>query len=129
MILDLEPGIENHVSRTVREEDIASWFGEEHMPVLATSKIVAFMEYVALSSIQSRLPEGFSTVGTDISLQHKRAVVSGQEVECYSRLTDIKGRYLYFEISLRSEGEEIAYASHTRSVINIKAYKRLLGGK
>lgn len=126
MILNLEIGIKNTHCRVVREEDMASFFGTEHMPVLSTSRIVAFMEYVALSSVQSSLPEGYSTLGTEICIKHKKPVTINKNITCTSRLTDIIGRRLYFEISISTNEEEVAQATHTRAVINKSVFERLI---
>ncbi len=128
MILNLQIGIENTVSRIVSKDDIATIFGSEHMPVLASSKIIAFMEYAALSSVQRLLPQGYSTVGTEIHFEHKLPVLAGTNVECLSRLIEIKGRKLVFEIIVRTESQEVASSTHTRIVINENAFERLIGG-
>ena len=127
MILNLQTGIENSVSRIVSKDDIATVFGSEHMPVLASSIIIAFMEYVSLSSVQGLLPQGYSTVGTEIHFKHKRPVLEGTNIECSSRLIEIDGRKLIFEIILRTESQEIATSTHTRTVINENAFERLIG--
>lgn len=127
MILNLQTGIENCVRRTVSKDDIATVFGSEHMPVLASSKIIAFMEYVALSSVQGFLPQGYSTVGTIINFEHKRPVIEGTDVECLSKLIEINGRKLFFDIILRTDLQEIARSTHTRIVINENAFERLIG--
>ena len=129
MIINLQPGIENAVSRIVSKEDIATIFGSEHMPVLASSRIIAFMEYVALSSVQGYLPQGYSTVGLNFQFEHKRPVTEGTNIECLSRLTDVSGRRMTFEISVRTISSEIANATHTRAVINESAFERLIGDK
>ena len=128
MILNLQIGIENTVSRIVSKDDIATIFGSEHMPVLASSKIIAFMEYTALSSVQGLLPQGYSTVGTEIHFEHKLPVLAGTNVDCLSRLIEIKGRKLVFEIIVRTESQEVASSTHTRIVINKNAFERLIGG-
>ncbi len=126
MILNLQIGIENCVKRTVSKDDIATVYGSEHMPVLASSKIIAFMEYVALSSVQGFLPQGYSTVGSIINFEHKKPVVEKTDIECLSRLIEIDGRRLVFEIILRTELQEIARCTHTRIVINESAFERLI---
>ncbi len=68
--------------------------------------------YTALSSVQHLLPEGYSSVGAEIHLKHIRPVVSGTSLACHSRLTDVIGRKLFFEISLRAGTELVATASH-----------------
>ena len=96
-------------------------------PGLLISKIIAFMEYVALSSVQGFLPQGYSTVGTMINFEHKRPVLAGTDIECSSRLIEISGRRLTFEIILRADVQEIAKSTHTRIVINENAFERLIG--
>ena len=127
MILNIQPGIENEITQKVTKHDIATSFGSEHMPVLATSKIVAFMEYVALSSVQDLMPDGYSTVGSEINLKHLKPVKEGEKVSCSSRLLKVEGRRMYFEISMRNVCEEVAKATHIRTVINEGVFKRLIG--
>ena len=124
MILNIRTGVENKITRTVRKEDLASVYGDEHLPVLATSKIVAFMEFTALTSIQKLLPEGFTSVGTKIDIQHLRPATLGTEVTCRSRLTDIEGRNIVFDITLHSPIGVLSKAIHERAVVNEDAFKR-----
>lgn len=126
MISNIKPGIENKLVREVTRQDTASSFGVEHMPVLATSKIVAFMEYTALSSVQSYLPEGYSSVGTHININHDKPALPGESVTCISRLVEAEGRKLVFEISLRNDYDLIAYATHTRMIIKNDVFIRLI---
>jgi len=129
MILKINPGIEHNESRTVGEKDIASSFGDEHMPVLATGKAIAFMEYTALTSVKNMLPTGYSTVGTKINMQHIKPALLGANVHCHSNLIDVQGRRLYFEISLSDDVGIIAKASHERAVINDDVFRRSLQEK
>ena len=126
MIIHISPGIKKKLTREVTPEDTASAFGKEHMPVLATSKIVAFMEHTALTSVQDHLPPGYSSVGTHINLSHFKPVLAGEKVSCFSRLTEIEGRKLVFDITLRDHGGLIASASHTRMIINNLAFERMI---
>jgi predicted thioesterase len=126
VILNLQTGIENCIIRKVTKADIASAFGEEHMPVLATSKIVAFMEHVALASVQSYLPNGYSTVGIHINLHHNKPALEGDNLKCCSKLIEVRGRKLVFDISLNNDTEIIARATHTRMIINDSAFKRMI---
>lgn len=126
MIINIKTGIQNKVTREVKTEDTASAFGEEHMPVLATSRIVAFMEYTALKSVQEHLPEGYSSVGTQIHLSHFKPVSPGAEISCFSKLTEVEGRKLVFDITLRDQSGLIASATHTRTIINNEAFRRMI---
>lgn len=126
MIINIKTGIQNKVTRTVKSEDTATAFGEEHMPVLATSKIVAFMEYTALESVQEYLPEGYSSVGTQIHLSHYKPVSPGVKVSCFSTLTEVEGRKLVFDITLRDHSGLVASSTHTRMIINNEAFHRMI---
>jgi len=104
---------------------VASRYGNDQLPVLATPEIVSFMEYTALSSVQSFLPEGYSSVGTEIHLKHVKPVTAGTSLVCHSRLTEISGRRLFFEINLRNDHDLIATASHIRAVVNKHSFLRM----
>lgn len=126
MILNIKPGIENLLTREVTEADTGSSFGKEHMPVLATSKIIAFMEYTALSSVQSWLPEGYSTVGTHVNIVHEKPALPGERLTCISRLVESEGRKLIFEVTLKSESDLVAHGTHTRMIIKDDVFLRML---
>jgi len=126
MIIHIKPGIKKKLTRKVTPDDTASAFGKEHMPVLATAKIVAFMEHTALTSVQEYLPQGYSSVGTQINLSHYKPVPAGKKVSCLSCLTEVEGRRLVFDISLRDHSGLIANATHTRMIINNEAFERMI---
>ncbi len=124
MILHVKPGIENIITREVKEEHIASRYGNDQLPVLATPEIVSFMEFTALSSVQTMLPEGCSSVGAEIHLRHVKPVSTGSRLVCHSRLTEVSGRNLFFDISLRDDSGLVATASHTRAVVSNESFLR-----
>jgi len=126
LIINIQTGIENKVIREVTENDIASVFGKEYMQVLTTSRIVDFMEYVALSSVQNYLPEGWSTIGIHMNIYHSKHALPGENLTCYSKLIESEGRRLVFDLNLRTQSGIIANASHTRLIINTKAFERMI---
>ncbi len=114
----IEIGRTNERSWIVAREHLASGFGSGLVDVLATPALVAFCEETARTSIDSALAEGESSVGTRIELEHTAPTPIGFRVTVVSRLIDVDGRRLRFEIEARDEVEPIGRAIHERFVVD-----------
>jgi predicted thioesterase len=74
----------------------------------------AFMESTACLCLDS-LPEGETTVGVRIDIQHLKASAVGETLTCRATLVRQEGRRYWFDIRvLNARGEEVAVASHER---------------
>ena len=70
--MDIEIGKVLEKTKTVRPEDSAMHYGSGMVDVFATPAMVAFMEGCSMELILKQLPEGFNTVGTEVSIKHLR---------------------------------------------------------
>ena len=55
---------------TVTEDDTAAALGSGSLPVLATPRLLAWCEAATCAALEPTLPEGSTSVGTRISLEH-----------------------------------------------------------
>src|SRR6516225_10060320 len=94
-------GLRASVSAVVGEEDTAISAGSGDVPVLATPRLLALAEAATVAAIAPHLPPGMTSVGTSVSLEHRRATPVGAEVVVEAELTEIDGRRLMFSFTAR----------------------------
>jgi Predicted thioesterase len=69
MDFNVHEGIKGTMEIVVSEQDSARKIGSGLADVYGTPALVALMENVAQSSVKDILPEGYSTVGIEISVK------------------------------------------------------------
>lgn len=106
----------------VSTQDTALQYGSGSAEVFATPAMIAFMEQTAYKSIQQYLPEGCSSVGISINVQHKKATLPGKKVSCRSEVINIEGKKITFTIVVNEGYVEIGTAEHVRYIINSEEF-------
>jgi predicted thioesterase len=113
---------------TVQPHQAATQFGSGLLPVFATPALVALMENTAMQLIE--LPEGGSSVGISISVNHLKASAIGETIKCEALLIGIEGRKYRFELTATDIcGDIIGTGFHERMVINIDKFMAKLKQK
>ena len=69
------------MSRTVTESDTAAAVGSGDVPVLATPRLIAWMEAATVRAAAPLLGAGETTVGVAVRIDHRRATLVGGGVE------------------------------------------------
>ena len=105
----------------------AEAMGSGDMPVLATPAMVAMMENAAMRLAATSLPEGDTTVGSQIETTHLRPSAVGATIEVTATLTAQEGRKLTFSIEARDGDNVIGQASHVRFVVTRERFLSKLG--
>ena len=118
MFEEIKPGLIRIEEKTVKEEDTAAAYGSGLVEVFATPAMIAFMEHTAMHCVKELLPEGFSTVGTHVNVNHSKATPVGMKVSCKAKLIEVDGRKLVFEVSAKDEEGEIGSGTHSRFIID-----------
>ncbi len=107
---------ESHIEVSVA--NTASTLGSGDMDVLATPAMVALMENAAMMAVRDSLPEGSTTVGTEISTTHIKASPLGARVTALAELVEVDGRRLTFTVKAWDERGPIGEGRHTRFVVD-----------
>jgi fluoroacetyl-CoA thioesterase len=89
-------GLRATVTADVDEADTAEALGSGDVPVLGTPRLLALAEAACVAAIAPHLPAGQTTVGSAVSLEHKRPSAIGSSIEVQAELTDIEDRTLFF---------------------------------
>jgi predicted thioesterase len=110
----------------VDESRLARNVGSGNVDVLATPAMIAFMEAASLEAVQPHLPEGWTTVGTSISVEHSRATPINEEVTATANLVKREGRILEFSVSASDSSGLIGKGTHKRFIINVERFRKKL---
>lgn len=120
--MDIPTGIKGSKTIKVQEKDTALAHGSGTVEVFATPAMVALMENAAQSSVQPHLPEGYTTVGTEISVKHIKATHLHQQVTAHSELIRTEGKKLSFRIEAHDEQGNIGFGTHIRYIVEMKTF-------
>jgi len=85
----------------VTEQDTAIALGSGDVPVLATPRVLAWMEAATVAAAADALDPGSTTVGVEVFLTHRRATAVGAEVEVEVLEVEELDRGLAFEVVAR----------------------------
>lgn len=102
----------------INSEDTALALGSGGEEVLATPRLVAWMENTAFEGVDIILPEENTTVGTRIDLKHMAASPVGMEINVRATLVTYEKRALNFEIEAWDQTEKIGEAVHQRFIVD-----------
>lgn len=117
MDFNLSVGMSAKVDMKVALKDTAFSFGSGGVKVLATPMMIGLMENAAFHAVDSKLPEGYTTVGTHLDVKHLSATPIGMKVNAEAELTRIEGKKLLFNVIAYDEKEKVGEGTHTRYII------------
>ena len=127
--LDHVVGYMGHASLVVDADHTAVSMGSGALPTLATPALVALAEQAAMHAVQSVLPLGMTTVGTEINLRHLTATPVGHNVTAEAIVTGVAGRKIFFNIQCTDEREKVAEGTHERFIIEAERFMARLMDK
>lgn len=122
MSQDLKPGVEGEARVAITPENTAIAYGSGAVRVFATPAMIGLMEKAALSSVDPLLGEGLTTVGTRVDIQHLAATPVGMNVVARSRLVEVEGKRLLFEVEARDDVDVIGKGVHERFVVKLESF-------
>ncbi|MHC1719459.1 MAG: thioesterase family protein [Clostridiaceae bacterium] len=122
MEFNIKEGMSATNEMIVTEDDTASKYGSGLLDVLSTPCMIGLMEGTSKKVVDESLPEGFSTVGIEVSIKHLKATPIGMKVKCEAVLEKIDGKKLIFRVDAWDEKGKIGEGTHTRFIINEEAF-------
>jgi len=111
-------GLRGKSELVVTPEQTAIRYGSGLVEVFATPSMVALMESTALGSLTDNLPEQLTSVGTSVNIRHLKASPVGRMLNCESRVIEVHGRKIVFEVSVWDGEILVGHGSHVRYVVN-----------
>lgn len=113
--------------RTVTDDDTAAALGSGSLPVLATPRLLAWLEAATCAALEPTLPAGSTSVGTRVDLQHLAASPVGAQVEVTAATAYADGRLHRFTVAARhvtdgAPGKVVASGEVTRVVVDSERF-------
>lgn len=115
-------GVKHQLEIEVTEELSALHFGSGMVNVFATPAMIAQMEKTAMESIIDFLPQGYTSVGSEVNIKHLKATPMGKKVKTESYLKSVNGPKVIFELHAYDEKGMIGIGTHTRVIVEEKSF-------
>lgn len=112
--MEIEIGKKITKTDIVTSDKLACNVGSGNVAVYATPMVVALIESAAAELAQEFVPEGCTTVGTNISIEHLSATAEGAEVYATAQLIESDGRKFEFAVEAYDNAGIIAKGTHQR---------------
>jgi predicted thioesterase len=108
---------------TVTDADTAVAVGSGSLPVLGTPRLLAWCEAATCAALEPTLPDGSTSVGTRVELEHLAASAVGQEVEVTASASYVDGRLHRFTVAARNVGGKVVGTGEiTRVVVDAERF-------
>lgn len=118
----LRTGLCGQEEMVVEERHLASAMGNVGAEVLSTHYVVLLMELASRNALEDLLMDGQMVLGTCIGIRHLAAVPKGFKVRAESRLVEIRGRSLTFEVTAYDPTDKIAEGTNTLLVVSTRLF-------
>ncbi len=97
--------------------------------VFATGFMVGFIEWACLEALAPHLDDGEGSLGIHIDVDHRAATPPGMEVTAEVEVTEVDGRRIGFDVTVRDEVEVIAEGRHKRFIVDWQRFNAGLAEK
>jgi len=110
-------GLHATVEKIVPQEWTIQAYDPNLPAVFSTPAMIGMMEMAASQAVRPELPPGAITVGTRIEVDHLKAVPVGATVRASARLAKYEGRFLVFDVEVRSGDHLIGRGKVFRALV------------
>lgn len=109
----------------VTNVDTAIQLGSGDVPVLATPRLIAWLEAATVRAAAPFMGPGQTTVGTAVRIEHRRATDVGGAVEVTAEPAPIDGRRLTFRVmAVDDSGQVVAQGEIDRVLVDREKFLR-----
>ncbi len=122
-------GTKGEFQLLVTSEVAITFLGDEGARVLATPRLIGFMEMTCRNAVLPLLEPGYDTVGTHVNVRHLAATPIGMSVTFTAEVIRVDGRRVEFRVEAHDEKEKIGEGTHERAIINIAKFATRLAEK
>lgn len=121
-------GAEAEVHHSVAEGDTAISLGSGDVPVLATPRLLAWLEEASVLALRG-LPEDLTSVGIHVVIEHHRPNALGDLVVCRARVEAVSGPRVEFAVeATRGDGRTVVAGGRVvRAVVDRARFLADLG--
>jgi predicted thioesterase len=111
----VRPGQEGRTERQIDRSLMTAHVGGRGL--FSTPSMIMLMEQTAHASVESLLPEGHTTVGYEVCVRHLAPAQEGETIVVSSRLKELDGNRLLFDVECSKEDVLVGTGTHRRAII------------
>ncbi|TMG62149.1 MAG: thioesterase [Chloroflexi bacterium] len=111
----IRPGLEGRLERVVDGDLLTHHVGGKG--TFATPAMIGLMEITCHRSLERLLPEGHTTVGYEVHVRHVAPTAPGSTIVVTTRLTEVKGTKLYFDVQCHEGDKLLGAGIHKRAIV------------
>ena len=108
----------------VTKDMLAVSVGSGSVEVFATPMVAAMMEGAAADLAQTYLEDIYTTVGSEITVQHLCPTAEGVKVTAQAELTEVDGRKYRFSLKAFDNAGLIATGTHERVSVKRESFAK-----
>ena len=98
-------------------------FATDGMPaVLSTPNLIGLLERTARKALEPFLDTDERSVGIEIELRHLAPTPLGAQVTCTTRVIQVDGKKINFQIEAKEGNQLIARGLHKRAVVRVQSF-------
>ena len=98
-------------------------FATDGMPaVLSTPNLIGLLERTARKALEPFLDADERSVGIEIELRHLAPTPLGAQVTCITRVIQVDGKKVNFQIEAKEGNQLIARGVHRRAVVRMQSF-------
>lgn len=111
----IRPGIEGRTERVVEGDLLTHHVGGRG--TFATPAMIGLMEVTSHRSVERLLPADHTTVCYEVHVRHLAPTAPGSTIVVTSRLTEVRGNKLLFEVECHEGDKLLGTGIHKRAVV------------
>jgi predicted thioesterase len=111
----IKPGVKGRLERVVEGELLTRHVGGQG--TFSTPAMIGLMEITSHRSIEPLLPEGHTTVGYEVHVRHLAPTAPGHTIVVTTRLSEVRGNKLYFDVECREGVTLLGTGIHKRAIV------------
>lgn len=119
---NLEKGLKGVAQVLVGVDNMAEKFSKPMPPSFATPMLVSLLDNAAIEAVKKKLPPGYITVATSITIKHLAPTPEGMMVTAQAELIDVFKNRLTFQVSAYDEIEKIGEGQVERYIIELDSF-------
>jgi predicted thioesterase len=114
-IQGIEPGLEGRLERVVDGDLLTHHVGGKG--IFSTPAMIGLMEMTSHRSLERLLPAGHTSVGYEVHVRHYAPTAPGSTIVVTTRLTEVKGNKLYFDVACHEGEKLLGSGTHKRAIV------------
>ncbi|MGD9723772.1 MAG: thioesterase family protein [Pirellulales bacterium] len=126
---NIQPGMSGTETTVVTREVTVAHFHSAMPEVYGTPFMIYLMEVAASNAIQSALPAGWVSVGTEVNVKHLAATPVGRTVIATAKVIAVTERQITFEVAAHDGVDKIGSGTHARAAVDLARFERSVAAK